>query len=83
MKLINLYEELIAELQNISQEARTWSYVLTNLLNTTQHDPKLGWNKLAITKNLVVYGKKYPEAYNLFPVDVFNITRVEGNGGGV
>lgn len=62
MKLLDTYKQILLEVGGISTQARAWSKIITDL---TQKYKK---------KKLLIYGEKYPDAYEVFPVDVFHIT---------
>jgi hypothetical protein len=64
----NLNEELLTELGNISDEVRIW---------TTELEPVIFNSRL---KKMTISGRQFPEAYELFPIDVFIIEKTMVTG---
>jgi hypothetical protein len=69
MKLEDIYAQVITEVQGISPQARAWAYVIKNVVTSIKSD------------KIIIDGHKYPEIYQHFPVDIFNIQKSAGYAG--
>lgn len=73
MNLEETYQNIINELQGISPQGRAWAHILLGVLKEMYGNGEK-------TTLRIVLGKRYPEPYKNFPVDLFYLEKAPGYG---